>query len=95
MEKERDEAKEEAQLAVVVAGKAKSKAEGDLARVRDALAIVEEAKVVVEEARRKPEVEIVHLKVERTSLLLERSSLLSLQTQGGHGRGLPEGHFCL
>ena len=50
-EKERNEAKEEAQvarLAAVVAGDVKAKAEGDLARVQDALAVLEEARAVAE-----------------------------------------------
>ena len=55
-EKERDKAKEEAQvtrLAVVTAGEAKAKAEGDLAKVQDALAAAEEDRVVVKEAKPK------------------------------------------
>ena len=59
-EKERDEAKEEAQvalLAVVTTGDARAKLEGDLARVKDALTAAEEAKAVVEEARHKAKFE--------------------------------------
>ena len=51
VEKERDKAKEEAQvarLATIVAGDAKAKMEGDLAMVQDPLAVVEEAKRKVE-----------------------------------------------
>ena len=59
--KERDEAKEEAQvtrLAAIVASDARAKLEGDLARVKDALVVVEEAKAVAEEARRKAMFEV-------------------------------------
>ena len=59
-EKERDEAKEEAQvarLATVTTGDARAKLEVDLARVKDALTVVEEAKAVVEEARHKAKFE--------------------------------------
>ena len=65
--KERDEAKEEAQiawLATVVAGDIKARIEDDLARVRDTLAVAEEAK-------HKAEAETAHREVEQTSLLLE------------------------
>ena len=67
MEKERDEAKEEAKLSWLVAvfmGDAKALVEDKLARVQDALAIAEEA-------RQKVDDEVAHLEVERTSLLLE------------------------
>ena len=90
-EKERDEAKKEAQVArlvTVAAGDSKAKAEGDLARVHNALAVVEEARVVKEEARCKAEVEATCLEVERTSILLEigchfclRLWVLCFQTQ--------------
>ena len=66
-EKERDKAKEEAQvarLAAVVAGDAKARVEGDLAKVQEAL-------VAVEEARHRAEVETACFEVERKSLLLE------------------------
>ena len=59
-EKERDEAKGEAQhsrLVAVVAGDVKALAEDKLARVQDAL-------VVAEEARRKAEAEAARLEVE-------------------------------
>ena len=55
-EKERDKDKEEAQvtrLEAVIVGDAKEKMEGDLAKVKDALAATKEARKVVEEARRK------------------------------------------
>ena len=39
-------------------GDARVKLEGDLARVKDALAVAEEAKAVVEEARRKAKSEV-------------------------------------
>ena len=74
VEKERDEAKEKAQvaqLATVTEGDTKAKAEGDLTRVQDALAVAEEAKEVVKEDKRKTKAEAIHLEVERTSLLLE------------------------
>ena len=82
VEKERDEAKEEAQvawLADVITGNAKAKAEGDLAKVQDALEAVKEVRVAVEEARhktkaevrRKAEAEAAYLEVKRMSLLLE------------------------
>ena len=67
MEKERDEAKEEAQVArldATAAGDAKARAKGDLARVQDALAVAKEAK-------RKAEAKTTHIEVEQTSLLLE------------------------
>ena len=66
-EKERDEAKEEAQiarLAVVTTSDMKVREEDDLARVQDAL-------VIAEEARRKAEAKVTSLEVERTSLMLE------------------------
>ena len=44
--------------------------EGDLARVKDALASVEEARVVAEEVRHKAESEFARPEVDRTSLLL-------------------------
>ena len=59
MEKERDEAKEQAKvarLAAITASDARAKLEGDLAKVKDALAATEEAKSVAEEARRKTSV---------------------------------------
>ena len=64
---ERDEAKEEAQvahLAAVAVGDVKARVESDLAKVQESL-------VATEEARRKAEAEIDRLEVERTSLLLE------------------------
>ena len=67
VEKEKDEAKQEAKvahLATMAAGEAKARAEDELARMRDALA-------TAEEDRRGLEAEVAHLKVERTSLLLE------------------------
>ena len=65
-EKERDEAKQEAKmalLAVIAVGDAKARVEDDQARVLDALA-------ADEGDRCKSEAEIAHLAVERTSLLL-------------------------
>ena len=62
-EKEKDEAKEETQiarLATVAAGDTRVRVEDDLDRVRDALAVAEEAKLKVE-------AEITNLEVERTS----------------------------
>ena len=73
-EKYREEAKEEAQvaqLATVVASDARAKLEGDLVRVKDALAATEEVREVVEEARSKADFEASRLEVNRTSLLLE------------------------
>ena len=67
MERERDEAKEEAQiarLATIATGDAKAWTKDDLARVQDAL-------VVAEEARRKAEAEVANLEVERTLFMLE------------------------
>ena len=82
-ENERDEAKEEAQvarLAAVTTGDAKARVEDDLARVREAL-------VVAEKARRKAWAEASHLKVERTSLLLElgaaKDDISSFHSQAG------------
>ena len=57
-EKEREEAKEEAQvfrITAIVVGDAKAKVEGDLVSVQDALAAAEEAMVVAEEAKHKVE----------------------------------------
>ena len=45
--------------------------EGDLARVKDAVATAEEAWAVAEEARRKVESDASQLEVDQTSLLLE------------------------
>ena len=67
MEKEMDEARHEAKVAHLeasAAGDARARAEGDLARVQEALA-------AVEKGRRKAKAGIVLLEVERTSLLLE------------------------
>ena len=81
IEKERDEAKEEAQitrLATVATSDIRAWLEDDMARVRDALAVVKEAK-------RKAEAETACLVVERTSLLLElgvaKDEVSSLQSQ--------------
>ena len=83
MEKEREEAKQEAKvalLAAIVVGDAKVRVEDDLARVLDAL-------VAVEEDERKSEAEIARLAVERTSLLLEleasKDEVFSLHSQTG------------
>ena len=82
-EKERDEAKKEAQvswLVTVSAGDAKVRAKDDLARVQEALAVTEEAK-------RKVEDDIARLEVERTSLLLDlgatKDEVSSLHSQAG------------
>ena len=90
VEKKRDEAKEEAQvarLAVVVAGDAKARAKDDLARVQEAL-------VVIEEASHKVEVETSRLEVERTSLLLElgaaKDKVSSLHSQAGKDKRVME-----
>ena len=67
MEKERDEAKQEAKVAhltAVVAGDAKARAEDELTRALDALA-------AKEEDGRRLEADVARLAVERTSLLLE------------------------
>ena len=81
--KERDRAKEEAQvarLAVVAVGDVKARAEDDLDRAQSALAAVEEAK-------RKDKVETARLEVEWTSFLLEigvaKDEVCSLQSQDG------------
>ena len=90
MEKERDEAKEEAQvtqLVVVAADDAKARAEDDLARVQ-------EAPAVKEEARRKVEAETSRLEVERTSLLLEleaaKNEVSSIHSHVGKDKGAME-----
>ena len=61
--------------------------EGDLARVKDALAAMEEAKAVAEEARRKAESKAAQLEVDQTSLLLKlgtiKDKVSSLQFQAG------------
>ena len=65
MEKERDEAKQEAKVARLVvnaAGNSRARVNEDLARVQEALAAAEEGK-------RKAEAEIACLEVKRTSLL--------------------------
>ena len=89
-EKERDEAKEEdqvARLAVIAAGDAKEKVEGDLAKVQDALVATEEAKAVSEKAKHKDEAEVASLEVEKMSLLLEigasKEEISSLYSQAG------------
>ena len=67
VEKERDEAKEEAQHAQIAAAEAsdvKPLVKDKLARVQDAMAVAKEAK-------RKAEAEAARLEVERTSILLE------------------------
>ena len=72
--KERDESKEEAQvarLATVTVGDVRAKLEGDLARVKDALAAIEETRAVAKEARCKVKSEAARIEVDRTSLLLE------------------------
>ena len=66
-EKERDEAKEKAQvaqLAAVMTSDMKVQAEDDLARVQDTL-------VIAEEAKGKAEAKVASLEFERTSLMLE------------------------
>ena len=82
-ENERDEAKEEAQLARIVAatiGDEKALAEDNLTRVQDALA-------VAEEVRRKVEDEAARLEVEQTSLLLKigaaKDEVSSLYSKAG------------
>ena len=82
-EKEKNEAKEEAQhtqLAAIAAGDAKALTEDKLATVQDALA-------VAGETRRKTEAEDGRLDVERTSLLLEigaaKDEVSSLHSQVG------------
>ena len=89
-EKERNKAKEEAQVAWLVAvttGDAKVKAEGDLAKVQDALATTEEARVVAEEARHKVEAKAARLEVEQISLMLKigasKDEVYSLHSQAG------------
>ena len=47
--------------------------DGDLVRVKDALAAVEEAKMVTEEARRKAESEATRLEVDQTSPAVSRA----------------------
>ena len=78
-EKERGEAKEEAQIARLTTDE-KARVEDDLARVRDAL-------VVAEEAKRKAEAKTARLEVEWTSLLLElgavKDEVSSFQSQVG------------
>ena len=83
MEKERDEAKQEAKvafLATIATSKAKARVEDDLVRMRDALA-------VVEEDERGLEAKVVCLTVEQTSLLLEletsRYEVSALHSQAG------------
>ena len=86
VENERDEAKEEAQvarLAATTTGNAKARVEVDMARVQDALE-------VAKEARHKAEVEAAHLEVERTSLLLEigaaKDEVSSLHSQASNDK---------
>ena len=85
MEKERDEAKQEAKVACVVASAAgaRARAEEDMARVQEALA-------AAEEGRRKEEAETARLEVKRTSLLLElgatKYEVTSLHSQTGRDK---------
>ena len=88
MEKKRDEAKEEAQVARLVAVAArntKAKMEGDLARAKDALGATEEARVVAKEFRSKAESEVARLEVDLASLLIDlgmaKDEVYSLQPQ--------------
>ena len=92
IEKERDEAKAEAQvapLATVEAGDTKAWAVGELAKVQDALVVTKEAKSKVE-----AEAEATRLEVERTSLLLEigvvKDEVSSHQSQAGKGKATME-----
>ena len=66
-------------------GDLREKLEGELARVKNALAAAEEARPVAKEARRKAESEVFRLKVDWTSLLLElgmvKDEVSSLQSQ--------------
>ena len=82
-EKERDEAKQEAKVArlmAIVAGDAKARAKDNLTRALDALA-------VVEEDGRRLEAKVACLAVEQTSLLLEleasKDEVSSLHSQAG------------
>ena len=86
MEKERDEAKQEAKVARLAAstvGDAKARAKEDLARVQEALA-------AAEEGRRKAKVGNARFEVERTSLLLElgasKDEVSSLHSQAGRDK---------
>ena len=86
MEKERDEAKQEAKVAHLAAsagGDTRAKAKEDLVKVQQALAVVEEGKCKVK-------VEISHLEVQRTSLLLElgatKDEVSSLNSQAGRDK---------
>ena len=88
--KERDEAKEDAQLAQLGANAAcdaKARVEDNLGRVQDAL-------VVPEEARRKAKAEVDLLEVERTSLLMEirttKDKVSSLHSQAGKDKATME-----
>ena len=99
-EKERDEAKKEAQvarLAIFTASDARAKLEGDLARVKDALVAAKEVKAVVEEARRKAEYEAAQLEVDRASFLLElgmvEDEMSSLQSQADKDREAMEEEY--
>ena len=100
VEKEREEAKEEAQvaqLAVVVVGDAREKLEGDFARVKDALAATEEAKAVAEKARHKVESKAARLEVDQTPLLLElgvaKDEVSSLQSQASKDKEVMEEEY--
>ena len=90
LERKRDEAKEEVQLALLAAvttGDVKALAEDKLARVQDAL-------MAMEEASRKAEVEAARLEVELTSLLLEirmtKDEVSSLHSQGQDKEAMEE-----
>ena len=54
--------------------------EGDLARVKDALATAEEAMAVAEESRRKAKSEVARLEVDQTPLLIEPRIKISVNT---------------
>ena len=93
MEKERDEAKQEAKVVRLEAsavGDARARAEEDLARVHEALA-------AAEEGRRKAEDETARLEVERTSLLLDlgatKDEVSFLHSQAGRDKkAMEEGY---
>ena len=89
-EKERDEAKEEVQLArlaAIVAGDVKALAKDKLARVQDAMAVAKEARWMAE-------AEVARLEVERTSLMLEigaaKDEVSSLHSQAGKDKEVIE-----
>ena len=80
-------------MAAVAAGDAKMRAEGELARVKDALVVAKKAKRKAE-AKVEVEAEVARPEVEQTSLMLEigavKDEVSSLQSQAGKDKAAME-----